>query len=72
MAAYHRPVSRIELAADLNALDDDGNGWSTLADATDPASVRPGVVLLAGNRQATARVLVLSVDPDGQIHFEIP
>lgn len=71
-AAYHRRVvSQIELAADLNAQDNDGHGWSTLADATDPASVRPGMVLLAGNRQATASVRILSVDTDGQIQFGI-
>jgi len=71
MAAYHRLVPRIELAADLNGQDDDGNGWSMLADPADPTSVQPGMVLLAGNRQATARERILSVEADGQIHFEI-
>lgn len=71
-AAYDRPVvSRIDLVADLNAQDDDGHGWSMLADATDPVSIRPGAIVLAGNRHATASVWILSVDPDGQIHFEI-
>jgi hypothetical protein len=32
----------IDLTADLNAPDDDGLGWSTLADARDPSRVRLG------------------------------
>lgn len=63
--------SQIDLAADLNAQDDDGHGWSTLVDATNPSVVRAGAVLVAGNRQAHANVRVLSVDADGQVHFEI-
>lgn len=71
-AAYDQKVfPRLDLVADLNAQDDDGHGWSTLADSTDPASVQPGKVLVAGNRQATASVRILSVDSDGQVHFEI-
>jgi len=42
-----------------------------LADATDPVAIRPGAIVLAGNRHATAPVRTLSVDADGQIHFEI-
>lgn len=71
-AVYHHPVAlRLELVADLNAQDDDGHGWSTLGDATDPDAVRPGAVLVAGNRHAHARVRILGVDADGQVHFEI-
>lgn len=62
---------RLELVADLNAQDDDGHGWSTLQDAIDPGTVRPGVVLVAGDRHAHARVRILAVDADGQVHFEI-
>ena len=40
----------IDLTADLNAQDDDGLGWSTLADARDASRVRIGSMLLAGNR----------------------
>ena len=39
--------SRIDLAADLNDEDDEGLGWSTLSEASDPARVRPGVMLVA-------------------------
>lgn len=62
----------LDLLADLNAQDDDGLGWSTLADATAaPARVRPGAMLLAGNSHAQAVVRVVAVDDDGQIHFAI-
>lgn len=62
---------QIDLTADLNAEDDDGLGWSTLADARDPAHIRPGVMLVAGNRQAQAVVRVVAVDEDGQVHFAV-
>lgn len=61
----------LDLTADLNAQDDDGLGWTTLADARDPNDVRPGAMLLAGNRFGRAVVRVISVDDDGQIHFVI-
>jgi hypothetical protein len=61
----------LDLVADLNAQDDDGLGWSTLSDVRDSARVRPGAMLLAGNRLAQAVVRVVAVDDDGQIHFAI-
>lgn len=61
----------IDLVADLNAQDDDGLGWATLGDAREPARVRPGVMLLAGNRYGRAVVRVVEVDDDGQVHFSI-
>lgn len=61
----------LDLVADLNAQDDEGLGWSTLADAVSPDRVRPGAMLLAGNDQARAVVRVVAVDDDGQIHFTI-
>src|SRR4051812_47608414 len=64
-------LSRQPLRADLNAQDDDGFGWSTLAEAVAPDRVRPGAMLLAGNSQARAVVRVFAVDDDGQVHFEI-
>lgn len=64
-------MDELDLIADLNAEDDEGLGWSTLADARDPSRVRPGALLLAGNRQAQAVVRVVTVDDDGQVHFEI-
>ncbi|MEI2640047.1 MAG: hypothetical protein V9F03_13775 [Microthrixaceae bacterium] len=61
----------LDLIADLNAQDDEGLGWSTLADARAPERVRSGVMLLAGNSQAQAVVRIVAVDEDGQVHFSI-
>ena len=61
----------VDLVADLKAQDGDGNGWSALADAADPLAVRPGAILVAGNRHAHADVRVRSISPGGQVHFEI-
>jgi hypothetical protein len=63
--------ARMDLAADLNDEDDEGLGWSTLSDASDPARIRPGVMVVAGNRQAQAVVRVVAVDDDGQVHFTV-
>jgi hypothetical protein len=63
--------SCIDLVADLNDEDDEGLGWSTLSEASDPAGIRPGVMLVAGNRQAQAVVRVVAVDDDGQVHFTV-
>jgi hypothetical protein len=62
---------KINLLADLNAQDDDGNGWGLLRDARDPSRVAVGRMLLAGNSQAVAVVRVLAIDDDGQVHFVI-
>lgn len=62
---------QIDLVADLNAEDDDGFGWSTLADASDPSRVLPGAMLVAGNGFGRAVVRVVAVDEDGQVHFSV-
>jgi hypothetical protein len=61
----------IDLPADLNAEDDDGQGWSLLREALRPAEVRKGDYLVAGNAQAVAVVRVVGIDEDGQVHFVI-
>lgn len=61
----------LDLEADLNAQDDEGLSWSTLADAIAPDRVRPGAMLLAGDSQARAVVRVVAVDDNGQVHFAI-
>jgi hypothetical protein len=35
------------------------------------ARIRPGVMVVAGNRQAQAVVRVVAVDNDGQVHFAV-
>jgi hypothetical protein len=64
-------VASPSTSADLNAQDDDGLGWSTLADAHDRARVLPGVMLLAGNRYGQAVVRIVAVDNDGQVQFAV-
>lgn len=61
----------VDLVADLNAQDDDGLGWSTLADARSPERITPGAMILAGNRAAQAVARVVAVDADGQVHFTV-
>ena len=61
----------IDLVADLNAEDDEGLCWSTLADARDASCVTPGAMLVAGNHAARAVVRIVTVDPDGQVHFSV-
>ena len=61
----------IDLIADLNAEDDEGLGWSVLADARIPDRISPGAMVLAGNRFGQAVVRIVSVDDDGQVHFSI-
>ena len=64
-------TDEIDLIADLNAEDDDGLGWSTLADARTPDRIASGAIVLAGNRLGQAVVRVVAVDDDGQVHFSI-
>jgi hypothetical protein len=61
----------IDLVADLNAEYDEGLGWSALGDARDASQIRPGVMLVAGNRYGKAVVRVVAVDEDGQVHFAV-
>ena len=63
--------SHIDLVADLNDEDDEGLGWSTLGEASNPAGIRPGMMLVAGNRQAQAVVRIVAVGEDGQVHFTV-
>lgn len=66
-----RTVTEVDLVADLNAEDDDGLGWSTLADAHVPEQIIPGAIVLAGNQAAQAVVRIVAVDADGQVHFTV-
>lgn len=61
----------LDITADLNAQDDDGLCWSTLADAAEPGRVVPGAMLLAGNAAGVAVIRVVAVDDDGQVHFSV-
>jgi hypothetical protein len=61
----------IDLLADLNAEDDEGLGWSAMSDARHSSQVRPGVMLVAGNRHGKAVVRVVAVGENGQVHFTV-
>lgn len=61
----------IDIAADLNAQDDDGRGWSVLSDASHPDRVVTGALMLAGDEMATAVVRITAVDHDGQVRFDV-
>ena len=64
-------MDNIDLVADLNAQDDDGLGWSTLADASVLDRIVVGAMVLAGNAHGQAVVRITAVDDDGQVHFTI-
>jgi hypothetical protein len=64
-------IIELDLVADLNAEDDDGLGWSTLAEAREPRRIGPGAMVLAGNQAGQAVVRIVAVDADGQIHFTV-
>ena len=51
----------IDLTADPNGQDDNGLGWSTLPHAGGPSRVRPGAMLLGGNRHGQAVVPIVAV-----------
>ncbi len=59
----------IELRADLNSEDDQGRWWSLLREATEPARIVPGAVVVAGSERFGSVVRIEQVDADGQVHF---
>jgi hypothetical protein len=61
----------IDLIADLNAEDDDGLCWSTLAGVRAPDRIVAGAMVLAGNPSGQAVVRIVAIDDDGQVHFSI-
>jgi hypothetical protein len=52
-------TAHVDLPADLNARDDEGLCWSFLDEASDPAVVRQGAVIVAGEDDAAALVEVV-------------
>lgn len=57
------PVAAVDLVAYLDAQNDDGHGWSILADASAPSIVQSGAILVAGTQaHAHAHVRVLAID----------
>lgn len=62
-------MPQIDLRADLNAEDDEGLWWSLLRDASNPNSIVPGAVVVAGTERFWSVVRIEKVDDDGQVHF---
>ena len=60
---------KIDLRADLNAEDEEGQNWALLRGALEPKRVRLGAVLLAGTERFWSVVRITAVDEDGQVHF---
>jgi hypothetical protein len=63
-------MTDVDLRANLNNENDDGFKWGLLRNASDPDAVRPGAILKAGRGRTWSWVRIVSVDPDGQVHFE--
>jgi hypothetical protein len=64
-----QPEYAIDLPADLANEEDDGLNWSLVEKAAHPETVVPGAVLRAGRVGHWSWVEIMSVDPDGQVHF---
>jgi hypothetical protein len=69
------PVYRVDISADLN--DDDGSGyiWTFLDEARDPARIKAGALLVAGNEDTAAMCEVVSLeaaaDGDTIVHLRV-
>ena len=59
----------LDLQADLNAEDDEGFNWGLVRNAANPGLLRRGAVLRAGSAASWSWIVVVRVDPDGQVHF---
>ena len=53
-------MDALDLVPDLNSQDDDGFGWSTLADATAPERIRPGAMLPRRDRHGQVVVRIVA------------
>lgn len=62
-------MTRVDITADLNSEDETGFAWTFLHEASDPALVVPGAVVVAGSPLAPAvcEVVDLVQKPAGTI-----
>lgn len=58
-------VYLVDITADLNAEDETGYVWTFLDEARDPAQIRPGALVVAGNEEAAAVCQVVDLAPAG-------
>ena len=59
----------IDIWVDFTTQDDTGLPWTLLSEASDPARIRPGAFVVAGNPQAQAVAEVVDVGADGVVHL---
>jgi hypothetical protein len=56
---------RVDISADLNDEDDTGYVWTFLDEARDPASIKPGALVVAGDEDSAAVCQVVDLVPAG-------
>jgi hypothetical protein len=65
----------VTLPADVNQLDDTGYVWAFLRDAGEPARVRQGAIIVAGDPAEPFLALVVDIieGPDGEsiVHLDV-
>jgi len=56
---------RVDITADLNDEDDTGYVWTFLDEARDPAQIKPGSLVVAGDEDTAAVCQVIDLMPAG-------
>jgi hypothetical protein len=56
---------RVDITADLNDEDDTGHVWTFLDEARDPAQIKPGSLVVAGDEDTAAVCQVIDLMPAG-------
>ena len=55
----------VDITVDLNDEDHTGYVWTLLDEARDPAQIRPGVIVIAGDEDAAAVCQIVDLVPVG-------
>ena len=56
-------VITVDIAADLNTEDETGYVWTFLDEAREPALIKPGALIVAGDEDAPAVAVVVDLVP---------
>ena len=56
---------RVDITVDLNDEDHTGYVWTLLDEARDPAQIRPGAIVVAGDEDAAAVCQIVDLVPVG-------
>jgi hypothetical protein len=65
---------RVDITADLNDEDHKGYVWTLLDEARDPAQIRPGAIVAAGDEDTAAVCQVVDLVPAGEstiVHLKL-